>query len=129
MLVIRKSTIEGKGLFTDSPIAARAKVGEFSGERISIREARRRAKERKHISMVELDHKEALDGSVGGGPFNFINHSCNPNVFIRIAYRRVEFYAKRHIAAGEEMTVDYDISHHDGGLRCRCKSADCRDFI
>jgi len=129
MLVIRKSTIEGQGLFTNSPITARAKVGEFTGERISVREARRRAKNRKHIAMVELDNKVAIDGSVRGGPFSYINHSCNPNVFTRIAYGRAEFYAKRDIAAGEELTVDYEVSHHDGRLRCRCKSTRCRDFI
>jgi SET domain-containing protein len=129
MLLVQKSTIEGKGLFTDTPISARAKIGEFTGERISVREARSRAKNRKHIAIVELSYKEAIDGSVRGGPFRYINHSCSPNVFIRIAYGRVEFYAKRDIAAGEEMTVDYDVSHHNGRLRCRCKSSDCRDFI
>lgn len=129
MLVIRRSKIEGKGLFTDAPIRARAKVGEYTGERISVREARRRAKTREHIAIVELDHKAAIDESVGGGPFQFINHSCNPNVFIRIAYNRVEFYAKRNIAAGEEMTVDYDVSHHNGGLRCQCKSKGCREYV
>ena len=129
MLVIRKSRIEGKGLFTDTPIRARAKVGEFTGERISVREARRRAKTRKHISMVELDHRWALDGSVGGGPFNFINHCCTPNTFTRMAYGHAEFYALRDIAAGEELTVDYEESHHDGKLPCRCGSGECREFI
>jgi len=129
MLVIRKSRIEGKGLFTDSTIAARTKVGEYTGERISVREARRRAKTRKHVAIVELDDRHAIDESVGGGPFQYINHSCNPNVFIRIAYGRAEFYAKRNIAAGEEMTVDYGVSHHDGHLPCQCKTEQCRDFI
>jgi len=130
MLVIRKSEIEGKGLFTDAPITARTKVGEYTGERISIREARRRAKTREHVAIVELDEKVAIDESTpGGGPFQFINHSCTPNVFMRIAYGRLEFYAKRDIATGEEMTVDYEVSHHDGTLRCRCKSEACRDFI
>ena len=129
MLVVGKSTIEGKGLFTDSAITARAKIGEFTGERISVREARRRAKKRKHIAIVEIDEKVAIDGSVRGGPFQYINHSCTPNAYIRIAYGRIEFYARRAIAAGEELTVDYEISHHDGRLRCRCRSAGCRDYI
>jgi SET domain-containing protein len=129
MLLIQKSTIEGRGLFTDSPIAARTKVGEFTGEHIAVREARRRARNRKRIAIVELNCKEAIDGCVRGGPFRYINHSCSPNVFIRVAYDRVEFYAKRDIAAGEEMTVDYGVSHHNGQLRCKCKSLQCRDFI
>jgi SET domain-containing protein len=129
MLLIQKSTIEGKGLFTDSPIMARTKVGEFTGERIAVREARRRARNRKRIAIVELNYKEAIDGSVRGGPFRYINHSCSPNVFLRVAYGRVEFYAKRDIAAGEEMTVDYSVSHHNGQLPCQCRSLHCRDFI
>jgi uncharacterized protein len=129
MLVIQKSTIQGRGLFTDARIAARAKVGEFTGQRISVREARSRAKKRKRIAIVEVDERVAIDGDVNGGFFSYINHSCTPNVFIRIAYGRVEFYAKRSIAAGEEMTVDYDVSHHNGNLRCQCKSSGCRSFI
>jgi SET domain-containing protein len=129
MLLIGKSSIQGKGLFTDSPIRSRTKLGEFTGEPISTREARRRAKRRKRIAIVEISLKEAIDGSVKGGPFQFINHSCDPNVFIRIAYGRVEFYAKRNIAAGDELTSDYVCSHHDGQLRCRCQSSDCRGFI
>jgi SET domain-containing protein len=78
---------------------------------------------------VELDHRHAIDGSVRGGPFNYINHSCSPNVFSRIAYGRAEFYAKRDIPAGEELTVDYEVSHHDGTLPCRCKAGACREFI
>ena len=129
MLLIGKSSIQGKGLFTDLSVRARTKLGEFTGERISIREARRRAKRRKRIANLELSLKEAIDGSVNGGLFQFINHSCDPNVFIRIAYGRVEFYAKRNIAAGDELTTDYVWSHHDGQLRCRCQSSNCRGFI
>lgn len=130
MLIVRKSSIQGKGLFTDSAIGARAKVGEFTGERISVREARRRARTRKRIAIVELSYTEAIDADVPGGSlFRYINHSCTPNVFIRIAYGRVEFYAKQPIAAGQELTVDYEVSHHNGALPCRCKTSGCREFI
>jgi SET domain-containing protein len=129
MLLIGKSAIQGKGLFTDSPVRARTKLGEFTGERISTREARRRAKRRKRIAIVEVSLKEAIDGSIKGGLFQFINHSCDPNVFTRIAYGRVEFYAKRNLAAGDELTTDYVCSHHNGQLRCLCQSSDCRGFI
>ena len=97
MLRVRKSKIQGKGLFTDSPIPSRKKIGEFTGERISVREARRRAKGAKRIVIIELSSTKAIDGSVGGGPFEFVNHSCDPNVFVRIAYGRAEFYAQRDI--------------------------------
>ena len=94
-----------------------------------MREARRRSREAKRIAIVEISATRAIDGSVGGGPFEFINHSCNPNVFIRIAYNRAEFYAKRNIQVGEELTCDYGDSHHDGSLACRCGSPQCKKFI
>ena len=129
MFRVDKSSISHKGLFTDSFISPRRKLGEFTGERISVREARRRAKGAKRISIVELSEREAIDGSVDGGPFQFINHSCDANVFIRIAYGRVEFYSKRRIQAGEELTCDYGESHHNGELPCHCGAANCRKFI
>jgi len=129
MLEIRKSNIQGKGLFTNSPIRSRKKIGEFTGERISVREARRRAKDAKRIAIVEISATKAIDGSVGGGLFEFVNHSCEPNVFIRIAYGRAEFYAQRSIKAGEELTCNYGESHHNGKLPCGCGAAKCGKFI
>jgi uncharacterized protein len=129
MFRVASSRIQGKGLFTDSPLRRRAKLGEFSGELISVREARKRAKKAQRIAIVELSATKAIDGSVDGGVFQFINHSCDPNVFIRIAYGRVEFYARRNIRAGEELTCDYGDSHHDGKLPCRCRSPKCKAFI
>jgi SET domain-containing protein len=129
MLVIRKSRIQGVGLFTDRPLRAREKIGEYTGERISVAEGRRRAKGKSRIAIVEVSSRIAIDGDVNGGPFRFINHSCTPNVFTRIAYGRMEFYALRRIKAGEELTCDYSPSQHDGKLACRCGSASCREFV
>jgi SET domain-containing protein len=129
MLRIAKSSIQGKGLFTNVALHARQKIGEFTGERISLREARKRAKGAKRIAIVEVSDTVALDGTRRGGPFSFINHSCDSNVFIRIAYGRAEFYARKNIDAGDELTCDYVSSHHDGQLPCRCGSGKCRKFI
>jgi SET domain-containing protein len=76
-----------------------------------------------------LSDTEAIDGSVNGGPFQYINHSCTPNVFTRIAYGRAEFYTMRSVKAGDELTCDYGESHHEGKLPCRCGSKKCRKFI
>jgi SET domain-containing protein len=129
MLRIRRSPIQGKGLFTDRPIRLRTKLGEFSGEPITVREARKRARGAKRIVIVELSATRAIDGSVRGGLFQFVNHSCDPNLFVRIAHGRVEFYARRHISAGEELTCDYGDSHHEGRLCCGCASRNCRKFL
>jgi len=129
MLISGKSRIQGTGLYTDSAISVRVKIGDYVGERISIREARRRAKRRRTIAIIELDDNYAIDGAVRGGPLRFVNHSCDPNVFVRIAYGRAEFYARRVILAGDELTCDYGDSQHEGKLPCRCGAEKCRKFI
>jgi len=129
MLIVKKSRIQGTGLYTNHPIRTRTKIGEYAGERISIAQAKKRTKRQKRITIVELSDKEAIDGSVNGGPFQFMNHSCDPNVFTRIAYVRAEFYTMKNVKAGDELTCDYGDSHHEGKLPCRCGSAKCRKFI
>ncbi len=127
-LVVGRSGIVGKGLFSGTRIAKGAKIGEFEGEVIGLREARRRARGRAIVAIVELD-KHALDATRSPRGFRFINHSCDANTYIRCTDVRAEFYARRAIAKGEELTADYGESHHNGKLPCRCGAAKCRGFI
>lgn len=127
-LFVARSPITGRGLFAGCAIARRAKVGEFEGEVISIAEARRRAAKLAIVAIVELD-RQAIDARGMRGGFRYINHSCEPNTFMRRTKARAEFYALRDIARGEELTVDYEDSHHEGRLRCRCGAAGCRGWI
>jgi len=124
-LRVRRSRITGLGLFAGCDIPPRAKIGEFEGEVIPLREARRRARGRKVVAIVELERK-AIDATRTGRGFRYINHSCEPNTFTRLTRDRAEFYALRAIRRGEELTVDYGLSHHEGRLPCRCGAARCR---
>lgn len=125
---VGRSSLVGKGLFAGTAIPARAKIGEFEGEPIGLREARRRASGRRIVAIVELE-RHAIDATRTGRGFRYINHSCDPNTFMRCTPGRAEFYARRAIRRGEELTVDYGVSHHDGKLRCRCGARNCRGFI
>ena len=127
-LFVKKSGIVGKGLYTRVRIPKRAKLGEFGGERIGLREARRRARGKKIVAIVELD-KFAYDATVGDNAFRWINHSSDANTYIRTTKTRAEFYARRPIAPGEELTTDYVDSHHNGKLPCRCGARNCRGYI
>jgi SET domain-containing protein len=124
---VRRSRIQGRGLFALSPLPARKKLGELGGELVTVREARRRARAAGgSIKVVEFGDGTALDATHRGGPFGYVNHSCEPNAFMRRYRGRVEFYALRTIGAGEELTCDYGETHHDGRLPCRCGSPRCR---
>jgi SET domain-containing protein len=123
-LEVGASPIDGRGLFARSNIPARRKIGELTGEIITVSEARRRAGLSERIKIVELDDRYALDAE-RGNEFRFINHSCSPNVFMRVCRGRVEFYALRDIRPGEELTCNYGETHHDGALPCKCGSPNC----
>ncbi|MEO6409854.1 MAG: SET domain-containing protein [Burkholderiaceae bacterium] len=119
------SAIDGQGAFAAEAVPARRKIGEIRGESISVTEARRRAKNVQRIMMVELSDKRAIDASQSVDPLRFTNHSCRPNAVLRIRQGRVEFYAMRAIAPGEEITVNYGETHHAGRLRCLCGVSGC----
>ena len=127
-LFVGPSPITGRGLFAGCAIPKRAKIGEFEGELIPIAEARRRATKLRIVAIVELDRK-AIDARGMRTGFRFINHSCAPNTFMRRTKDRAEFYALRDIRKGEELTVDYEESHHEGRLACRCGAPGCRGWI
>jgi SET domain-containing protein len=126
---VRRSSIHGKGLFARARIPARRKMGELGGEVISQSEARRRARLAHSIKIVELGDGTAIDSSRGGNYFKYVNHSCSPNAFMRVAYGRLEFYALRAIKPGEELTCNYGETHHNGALACRCQSIQCQGYI
>jgi SET domain-containing protein len=127
-LRVKPSRFAGRGLFAGSAIPARAKIGEYEGEVIGLAEARRRAKGRQVVAIVELE-RFALDAKGMRRGFRYINHSCDPNTFFRCTAQRAEVYALRAIRAGEELTCDYGESQHEGKLRCRCGARNCRGFI
>ena len=123
-----RSTIEGTGVFATAKVPRRAKIGEVTGEVISIRAARKRARGKCKMCLIDLSHTHALD-CTRGNALRHLNHSCGPNVFMRIFRNRVEIYAKRDITSGEELTLDYGETPHDDGMQCRCGHRDCRSKI
>ena len=122
---VHASRIDGQGAFAAEPIPARRKIGEIRGESISVREARRRAKGAARIMIVEVSERRAIDAALSSDPLRFTNHSCRPNAVLRIRQGRVEFYAMRDIAPGDEITCHYGETHHEGRLACRCGAPGC----
>jgi SET domain-containing protein len=131
-LKVTKSAIAGKGAFALEKIPAKRKLGNMGGEIISYREAQKRVRKQPGnvLFMVEFDNDDiALDASINSNELRYINHSCDPNTYMRRAYSKVEFYSLRLIKKGEELTCDYGETHHDGKLPCCCGAGNCRGFI
>jgi SET domain-containing protein len=122
---VKPSRIDGQGAFAAEAVPARRKIGEIRGEAVSVREARRRARGRQRIMIVEVSETRAIDATNSADPLRYTNHSCRPNAVLRIRQGRVEFYAMRAIEPGEEITVNYGETHHEGRLACRCGAPGC----
>ncbi len=128
-VAVAPSRIDGQGAFAAEAIPPRLKIGEIRGESISVAEARMRATRSERIMIVELSARKAIDFSKSTDPMRYTNHSCRPNARLCIRQGRVEFYALRAITAGEEITVDYGETHHEGRLACRCGAPGCRGAL
>lgn len=127
-LKLGRSGIHGWGVYAAEPIPAGRKVIEYTGERISRRETRRRGfGERTYL--FTLDNYWTLDGSVGGSGAELINHCCDPNLYSRIFKGHILYLSKRAIRKGEELTVDYHFSDKIDDVPCMCASALCRGTI
>jgi len=110
------------------PIPPRRKVIEYTGQRISRRETLRRG-QGELTYLFALDSYWTLDGAVGGSGAEFINHSCDPNLYSCNLKGHILYMSKRGIEPGEELTVDYCFSKKIDSVPCRCGSIHCRGTI
>jgi SET domain-containing protein len=128
-LYVARSGIDGRGCFAATRFRRMRKVAELTGERISRAESRRRIAHLRRIRICDVDEWTAIDASRGGNATAFINHSCDPNLFTRTVCGHVLFFALRDISAGEELSIDYGPSHHDGRKACYCGAPRCRGTL
>ena len=142
LYVVRDSDIHGRGVFAARRIRKGTRIVEYTGERISNKEADRRYDDTKmkrhHTFLFTLDPKTVIDGAIntGGGDASFINHSCEPNCEAVITGRKIFIHALHTIEPGEELAYDYQYERtgkNDAELErfyvCKCGAPNCRGSI
>jgi len=128
-LVLGPSKIHRWGVYAGERIPARRKVIEYTGEKISRRETKRRSLEREFNYLFTLDRYWCIDGGVAGSGAEFINHSCEPNCYASIVKGHILYMSARVIRRGEELTVDYRFDSKVEKTLCSCGSDNCRGTI
>ena len=128
-LAIQASTITGRGCFATVRFPRGRKIAEYTGELIPDVEATRRGEKRRVLRICAIDYDWSLDGSRGGNGTHYINHSCEPNAYMKTLYGHVLFFALRDLEPGEEITVDYQTTLHSDKKRCYCGARSCRGTI
>ena len=127
-LTYHPSPIHRWGIFAAENIPARRTVIEYTGQKIDARETQRRLF-RQHMYIFRLNRKWAIDGAIGGIGAEFINHSCDPNLYVRLRSGRIFLISCRRIASGEELTYDYNILYNGVDIPCSCGTKKCRGII
>jgi SET domain-containing protein len=128
-LRVGPSKIHRWGVYAEERIPPNRKVIEYTGEKISRRESKRRADERRDVYLFTLDSYWNIDGAVNGSGAQYINHCCDPNLTARILKGHILYLSRREIAPGEELTIDYRFDWEVEKVPCRCGAARCRGHI
>jgi SET domain-containing protein len=114
----------GLGLFAARPIAKKAYIATYRGKRIATAEAHRREQSRAGAKfMFEIDRRWTIDGASRRNLGRYINHACAPNTKAVLRKGRMVIVALRHIAPGEEITLDYGEDYFELFIApsgCRC---------
>src|SRR5262249_23689717 len=125
-LIIRSSALHGAGVYTTTPIAKGTQVLEYTGPRLRAKETDGLYAEGDVTYLFGMDGgKTIIDGF---GMAAFVNHACDPNCESDQIKGRIWIIAVRDIAAGEELTYDYNIYDAEPGedSACHCGTAECR---
>lgn len=138
----RNSKIHGKGVFATAPIKAGEDVVEYKGKLRTHQDVDEEygGKDNGHTFLFLLNEEYVIDANIGGNVARWLNHSCAPNCKAFVIEHesgdprkeKVVIEALRDIAAGEELTYDYDISIEEPFTKeelelwaCRCGAPNC----
>jgi SET domain-containing protein len=122
-VVVKESRISGKGVFSSKNFREGEVILEMDDSHV-VSDPSKLTKEQHEF---ELDY--LADGKivVMQAPERYINHSCDPNSYVKTVNGIRKVFAMRDIQKGEEIVGDYSINgHNEGTFKCRCGSENCR---
>jgi hypothetical protein len=152
LLRCRRYPYKGWGVQTMERIAKGAYVGDYAGD-VHLGEKTRTAAETAELVartgaesyMLTLGERRSewrrfsVDGATRGNFSKMINHSCDPNLAVRLVREagawglpwRVCLFAKRDIEVGEELTWSYTNGRagRSKSTKCYCGSQKCRGAL
>eukprot|EP00246_Nothoceros_aenigmaticus_P005314 TRINITY_DN17263_c0_g1_i1.p1 TRINITY_DN17263_c0_g1~~TRINITY_DN17263_c0_g1_i1.p1 ORF type:complete len:275 (+),score=56.50 TRINITY_DN17263_c0_g1_i1:3-827(+) len=137
-LKFQRSKIHEWGLVALEPINAEDFIIEYVGEiiRSKVSDLREQRYEMMGIGssyLFRIDDEQVIDATLHGGLARFINHSCEPNCYTKIitveGQKKVVIYAKRSIAAGEELTYNYKFPLEEKKIPCFCGAGRCKGSL
>lgn len=134
---VRRSPIDGKGVFATTALACGELVCEYKGERVAWETAMSRPPRDPahpdHTFFFDTGEGYVIDGAVGGNSARWINHSCSPNCVPVLDAGKIYIVASRKISPGEELSIDYALVGYEKPSKplreryeCYCGARGCR---
>lgn len=125
---IKKTKNRGKGMFAISPIFKGEVVVVWGGNYVNKEQAEKEKSNGKLVMQFGRDLFSVEER--GESDTYFINHSCDPNVWMKDAF---SLEAMKDIVTNEELTADYALwetnENKISKWKCVCGSKRCRHVI
>jgi SET domain-containing protein len=124
-VVVRQSGIDGRGVFAARHYSSGDVVLTIDDSYVVDNEHPVPRGEERHCDYLECGKTVWMQV-----PERHINHSCDPNVFVRTIDGIRHVLALRDIRTGEEITYDYCVNGYgDVVWHCSCGADRCRGTI
>ena len=121
---IRQSRIQGRGVFALKGFRKNETILQIDDSHVVLDESA--------LTDVDLEYNaDFFDGKIiiMQEPERCINHSCDPNCYVKTIDGIRNVLALRDIAEGEEITFDYAINgDNEGTFLCHCGAKRCRQI-
>ena len=120
---IKESSKQGKGVFAAKNFNAGELILEIDDRHI-ITDESALTSEQHQFDLDYLEDKTVIMQE----PEKYINHSCDPNTYVKTKNGIRQVLALRNVTQDKEITYDYAINgDNDGTFTCHCGSKNCRD--
>ncbi|KAK7109515.1 histone-lysine N-methyltransferase NSD2-like [Littorina saxatilis] len=134
-----RTEARGWGLKTIVDVKKGQFVNEYVGDLIDEEECKRRIKQAHddnitNFYMLTVDKNRIIDAGPKGNNSRFMNHSCEPNLetqkWMVNGDVRVGLFAVHDIAAGSELTFNYNLEClGNEKTKCACGAENCSGFL
>jgi uncharacterized protein len=119
---VKGSKIQGKGVFAAKSFQPGDEILEIDDSQVVEDESTLTAEDWAY-------NADFFDGKIVimQEPERCINHSCDPNSYVKTIQGVRKVYALKNITPDEEITYDYTINgDNEGAFPCQCGAARCR---
>ena len=125
-VIVRSSPLHGAGVYITTQVKRGQRVLEYTGPRLTRAQCEHMYADTELTYLFSMDDPNVIID--GFGTAAFVNHACDPNCETDESKNRIWIVALRDIAAGEELTYDYNLFDGEPGDQapCYCGSRHCR---